>query len=331
MSEKDLLGDTEILELHVAASDVQQFKRLDAFLAAKLPEYSRSLIKKFFQDGKIQLSDSSVKVELKKMPPQGTCIFFEIPPVKDVDIEPQNIPLDILFEDEHLIIINKPAGLVVHPAPGNPDKTLVNAILYHCPDLKGIGNEKRPGIVHRLDKGTSGVMVVAKNQKCHEGLVNLFSTHDIERRYEAIVLGARIQPVQTLESTIGRSPHNRLKMAANVKNGKKALTHMKVLEFFDKFSHVELKLETGRTHQIRVHLSQLLNSPIVNDPLYGRSREEVHFQTSSMKNILKGYEYPLLHAKELGFIHPITGESLNYQTRPPQIFLDVLESLKGMK
>ena len=329
MKNQDYTEELEVIAITVSAKDAQDFKRLDAFLASKLPEFSRSLIKKFFQDGKISFSDNSIKTELKKMPPAGTEVLFEVPPPKSVDIEPQNIPLEILFEDEHLILINKPAGLVVHPAPGNPDKTLVNAILYHCPDLKGIGNEKRPGIVHRLDKGTSGVMVVAKNQKCHEGLVNLFSTHDIERRYEAIVLGSKINPMQTLESTIGRSPNNRLKMAANVKNGKNAITHMKVLEFFDKFSHVELKLETGRTHQIRVHLSQLINNPIVNDPLYGRSREELHFQSSEMKSILKNYEHPLLHAKELGFKHPITGQLLHYKSSPPDVFLAVLESLKG--
>ena len=329
MKATDPDDEIEVIEILVSDKDVQEFKRLDAFLAAKLPEFSRSLVKKFFQDGKISFSDESIKTELKKMPPIGTEILFEVPPAKAVDIEPQNIPLEILFEDEHLILINKPAGLVVHPAPGNPDQTLVNAILYHCPDLKGIGNEKRPGIVHRLDKGTSGVMVVAKNQKCHEGLVNLFSKHDIERRYQAIVLGSKIPPSHTLESTIGRSPHNRLKMAANVKNGKNAITHMKVIQFFDKFSHVELKLETGRTHQIRVHLSQLLNTPIVNDLLYGRSKEEIHFQNSVMRNILKDYDYPLLHAKELGFNHPVTGEYLNYQTPPPPAFQAVLAALNG--
>ena len=217
--------------------------------------------------------------------------------------------------------------MVVHPAAGNPDGTLVNAILHHCPDLKGIGNEKRPGIVHRLDKGTSGVMVIAKTQKCHEGLVELFSTHDIDRLYEAIALGARISPQKTLESEIGRSPNNRLKMSTKVKVGKRALTHMKVLKFFDHFSHVELKLETGRTHQIRVHLSELLNAPILNDPLYGRKNDEKKFFNSTMKSLLKDYEHPFLHAKFLGFIHPITKEKLEFETKAPQIFQDILESL----
>ena len=315
----------QIIVFTISPEDLQAHKRLDSYLAQRFPDISRSLIKKLFQDQHI-LSD--VKLELKKMPAAGTQINFKMPVANPVDIPAQNIPLEILFEDEELIIINKNAGLVVHPAAGNPDGTLVNAILHHCPDLKGIGNEKRPGIVHRLDKGTSGVMVVAKTQRCHEGLVDLFSRHDIDRLYEAIALGARIPPSETLESEIGRSPHNRLKMSTKVKQGKRALTHMKVLSFFNNFSHVEMKLETGRTHQIRVHLSELLNCPILNDPLYGRKNEEKKFYTDTMKVLLKDYEHPFLHAKYLGFIHPITKKRLEFETKPPQIFQDILESLK---
>ncbi|MBG59991.1 MAG: RNA pseudouridine synthase [Peredibacter sp.] len=314
----------ETVVFTISEEDLEEHKRLDSFLAKRFPDLSRSLIKKLFKDEHIQ---SGAKLELKKMPALGTEISFKMPVANPVDIEPQNIPLEILFEDEHLIIINKAAGMVVHPAAGNPDGTLVNAILHHCPDLKGIGNEKRPGIVHRLDKGTSGVMVIAKTQKCHEGLVELFSTHDIDRLYEAIALGARISPQKTLESEIGRSPNNRLKMSTKVKVGKRALTHMKVLKFFDHFSHVELKLETGRTHQIRVHLSELLNAPILNDPLYGRKNDEKKFFNSTMKSLLKDYEHPFLHAKFLGFIHPITKEKLEFETKAPQIFQDILESL----
>lgn len=316
-----------VLEFQITKDDLEQFNRLDAFLAAKVSDLSRSLIKKLFQKGHIMTANDT-KLELKKMPSENTVVLFELPDAQDVDIPAQNIPLEILFEDEHLIVLNKSAGMVVHPAPGNWDGTLVNAILHHCPNLKGIGNEKRPGIVHRLDKGTSGVMVVAKTQKCHEGLVKLFSKHDIDRFYEAIILGTRIEPEMTLESTIGRSPHNRLKMASNVKNGKEAITHMKVLKFFKRFSHVELKLETGRTHQIRVHLSQLLNSPILNDHLYARVREEQLNHTTSMKSLLKNYEYPLLHAKVLGFTHPITNEKLFFEQSPPSIFENLLEVLE---
>lgn len=308
----------------------QNFKRLDAYLNHKLPEYSRSLIKKFFESGLFH-SPNVNKLELKKMPPLGSIIYFEEPIAQETQIRPEKIPLDILFEDEHLIILNKPAGLVVHPAPGNYTGTLVNAILYHCPDLAGIGNEKRPGIVHRLDKGTSGVMVVAKNQKTHEGLVKLFSTHDINRFYEAIVIGSRVPPAMTIESTIGRSPYNRLKMGSNVKNGKEAITHLKALEFFKHFAHVELKLETGRTHQIRVHLSEILKCPLINDELYGHANEEKHFMSGALKAVLKNYEHPLLHAKVLGFVHPITKEELYFEKSPPKIFEDCLEILRHDK
>lgn len=316
----------DVALLLVEESDLQQHKRLDSFLSAKFPDISRSLVKKLFIDGHVQAEGQ--KLELKKMPPAGTEIRFKMPVANPVEIPAQDIPLEILFEDEHLLVINKQAGLVVHPAAGNLDGTLVNAVLHHCPDLKGIGNEKRPGIVHRLDKGTSGVMVVAKSQKAHEGLVELFSSHDIDRLYEAVVLGARIPPAQVLESEMGRSPNNRLKMTTKVKKGKRAHTSMKVLKYFDHFSHVELRLETGRTHQIRVHLSELLNCPILNDPLYGRKNEEKQFLNDKMKVLLKDYEHPLLHAKFLGFIHPISGKRLEFETKPPLVFQNVLESLE---
>lgn len=251
-----------------------------------------------------------------------------MPQVQSTDIIAQDIPLEILFEDEYLIIINKQAGLVVHPAPGNPDGTLVNAILHHCPNLSGIGNERRPGIVHRLDKGTSGIMVIAKSQKCHEGLVNLFSTHDIERRYEAIILGNKIEKSGRIESLIGRSSSNRLKMSTNVKHGKNAITNFQIIKSYNKFSHIELKLETGRTHQIRVHLSEIKNAPIVNDPLYGRLKEDALRFNLEMKSLINHYEFPFLHAKVLGFIHPITGESLFFEQEPPLIFQNYLALLE---
>lgn len=313
------------MEFKISEEDLTEFKRLDAYLSSNLPDHSRSLIKKLFLDGAFR---SGTKLELKKMPAAGTIIEFEPGEPKDVSIGPENIPLEILFEDDYLIIINKPAGLVVHPAPGNYTGTLVNAILHHCPNLAGIGNEKRPGIVHRLDKGTSGIMVVAKEQRTHNGLVELFSTHDIKRQYEAICLGARIEPEGTLDAPIGRSPHNRIKMASNVENSKKAITNFRVLEFFEKFSHLELTLHTGRTHQIRVHLSELLNTPILNDQTYGRTKEEKEKLPSAIKKIIKDYEHPFLHAKILGFKHPITQKDLYFEAAPPQVFKDVLVELK---
>lgn len=314
-------------EITVTDQDREDFKRLDVFLTARLPQFSRSTIKRLFEDEEI--SSENAKLSLNKMPPAGTIIEVEVPPPVPTDLIAENIPLEILFEDEHLIIINKPAGLVVHPAPGHYTGTLVNAILHHCPDLKGIGAEKRPGIVHRLDMGTSGVMVVAKEQKTHEALVGLFSVHDIERKYEALVLGCPRDLNGRVETTMGRHPQNRLKMAVNVKNGKRALTHYTVLSKFEGCSHVEFQLETGRTHQIRVHASAVLQTPILCDPLYGAGESNLKKLSEDIRNKLKGYPYQLLHAKVLGFKHPITGEPLRFTSAPPDIFKDVLQSLYG--
>ncbi|MCT4641639.1 MAG: RluA family pseudouridine synthase [Bacteriovoracaceae bacterium] len=313
------------ISIEVTQEDIDHFTRLDAFLSKKLPDISRSNIKKLFESGHF---NSDIKIELKKMPKSPTIVTFTKPELKETDLEAQDIALEVLFEDEHLIIINKQAGLVVHPAPGNPDGTLVNAILYKCPDLKGIGNEKRPGIVHRLDKGTTGIMVVAKSQKCHEGLVKLFSTHDIKRQYEAIIIGNKVESSGTINKPIGRSPHNRLKMSTLAKQAKNSITHYKIQTFFKSFSHVELTLETGRTHQIRVHLSEVLGTPILNDKTYGREKEEKQKLPSAGKSLLKDYEYPFLHAKVLGFKHPITNEELYFEKEPPQIFKDILDILQ---
>lgn len=307
------------LEVIVTTSDRDEYKRLDVFLAQKLPQFSRSTIKRLFEDEDITSSQASLS--LNKMPPAGTVIEIEVPPPVPSDLIAENIPLEILYEDKHLIIINKPAGLVVHPAPGHYTGTLVNAILYHCPDLKGIGAEKRPGIVHRLDMGTSGVMVVAKDQATHEGLVNLFSVHDIERKYEALIVGSPKDLAGTISTTIGRHPTNRMKMAANVKNGKKAITYYKVLKTFERASHVELQLETGRTHQIRVHMAQMLHTPVMCDPVYGSKQ-----LPELVKKQLESYPYQLLHAKELGFVHPITKEMLNFTAPPPLIFQEALKT-----
>ena len=319
-------------ELHsfiITEQDKDSFKRLDQYLSSKLEDQSRSFLKMIFEKGLITSPNAKKKIELKKFPEVGTQIDVEIPPAAPADAQPEDIPIDILFEDEHLIIVNKAAGMVVHPAPGNYTGTLVNAILHHCKDLTGVGDQKRPGIVHRLDKGTSGVMVVAKNQKCHEGLVNLFSTHDIERKYECIAMGKQFPAGGLLESTIGRHKQNRLKMAINVKGGKSALTNYKVLTQFDKVAHLEMKLETGRTHQIRVHLSQLLYRPILCDPLYGNPKEHLQRVGPEVSDIIGSYEHPFLHAKLLGFIHPITGEKMLFETPPPAIFRNVLSKLSG--
>jgi 23S rRNA pseudouridine1911/1915/1917 synthase len=318
----------ETFSFIITAEDKDSFKRLDQFLSKKLPDQSRSYIKMIFEKGYITSENTKKKIELKKFPEIGAQVDVFIPEPAPADAQPENIPIEILFEDDHLIIVNKAAGMVVHPAPGNYTGTLVNAILYHCKGLTGVGDQKRPGIVHRLDKGTSGIMVVAKTQKCHEGLVKLFSTHDIDRLYECIAMGKDIPPGSTLKSTIGRHPQNRLKMAINITNGKNAITHYKVLKQFNKVAHLEMKLETGRTHQIRVHLSQMLNRPILSDPLYSNPKENLQRVGKEVASIIGDYEHPFLHAKLLGFIHPITKEKMTFEIAPPEIFQRVLKKLE---
>lgn len=322
---------SEEIILEVSADDTASFKRLDVFLADKCEHLSRNFIKNLYQKGMISLTEDSPyqgKLELKKLPPIGTQILIDLPPPLPSDAIPENIPLDVLYEDEHLIIINKEAGMVVHPAPGHHSGTLVNAILYHCQDLTGVGDQKRPGIVHRLDKGTSGIMVVAKNQKTHEGLVLLFSSHDIQREYVALVMKTTLAQGGPIETTIGRHPSNRLKMKANVRNGKRAKTFYKVLEKFEHCSLVKCTLETGRTHQIRVHMSEMLNAPILMDPLYGKPSDHLNRLAPKIADHLRNYPYPLLHARKLGFIHPITKEELVFETEPPGIFNETLELLR---
>lgn len=326
-SDEDLSLDQIVIR--VKKEDLSEFRRLDQMLAAKLPEFSRSLLKKIYELDQIYWHEDhpfpNKKLELKKMPKADSLIVVNIPAPIPSEAAPENIPLEILYEDEHLLFVNKPAGLVTHPAPGNYTGTLVNAILYHCKDLTGVGCVKRPGIVHRLDKGTSGVMVVAKTQKCHEGLVELFSKHDINRVYEAMIVGSKIRPSGTVQSKIGRHPNNRLKMSAKVKNGKEAITHYKVLGYYNGLTHIELKLETGRTHQIRVHMGEVLHRSILGDTVYGTPAEQLKNLDTRYRQILNDYPYPLLHAKTLGFIHPITGESLEFSVPRPSVFEEVYQ------
>ncbi len=303
-----------------------QFRRLDQWLVAQLPDLSRTTIKRLFDDGNITTLDGR-SLSLSKMPVSGTEIEIEIPPPLPSELIAQEIPLEILFEDEHLIILVKPAGLCVHPAPGHPDGTLVNAILHHCPDLKGIGGEKRPGIVHRLDLGTSGVMVVAKTQEAHEGLVQLFSRHDIERVYETIMWGQPKMQAGKIETFIGRHPQHRQKMSCLVKTGKKAISHFKIIASNGLLHHAEFRLETGRTHQIRVHASQFLQTPILCDPLYGDVPQQLVKMPTAMATLLHNWPHQLLHARVLGFKHPVSAAMLRFEAPCPSPMKEVMSLL----
>lgn len=324
------------MRIEITCEDLQNYKRLDLFLVAKIqakspehPDFSeinRSVLKKIFQAGGIR-SEENLPLALNKMPKTPCTITLEIPEKKDPLEKGENIPLEILYEDEEIIALNKPAGLVVHPAPGNYTGTLVHALLYHCQDIRGVGERKRPGIVHRLDKGTSGAMVVAKSQRAHQKLSQMFSRHDLTRRYEALVLGKRIESSGTISSLIARNPHNRLKMTSQISRGKEAITHYQVLEYYGEITHLELTLETGRTHQIRVHLSEKLNAGILCDPLYAHKEEQKKKMPPAVKSLLSPYDYPLLHAKELHIAHPLSGKKMSFFASPSQIFSSVLDSL----
>jgi len=318
------MTDQKTFEFEVTEDDLE-FKRLDLFLKKSLPDFSRSYIKDLYE--KNFISSETIKLNLKKLPPLGTKIAVIIPEPEKSELIPQDLNLEILFEDEYLLFVNKPAGMVVHPAPGHWSGTLVNALLFHCNDLQGIGNVERPGIVHRLDKGTSGVMVVAKEQKTHAALVNLFKDHDLKREYIALTYGKLFPKKETIETFIKRDPRNRQKMSSLVKNGKTAITHYQVLKEFEKSSLVSLVLETGRTHQIRVHLAQQKRTSILNDNTYGNPKNHLK-SLSGLREVLGDYPHPFLHAKLLSFIHPITGESLSFETEPPEMFKKVVSFLK---
>jgi 23S rRNA pseudouridine1911/1915/1917 synthase len=323
------MSDFETKELIISEEDIQAFKRLDLCLSHHFEEISRTTIKELFKKG---LISSSEKLELKKLPKMGTSISIKVPPPEPMNAEPENIPLDIIFEDEHLLIINKPAGLVVHPAPGNYTGTLVNALLWHFSNIEKIGDQIRPGIVHRLDKGTTGLMVAAKTQQAFDGLSLLFSEHNITRKYEAICVGKSVPIHGKIESTIGRHPQNRLKMAINVRNGREATTHFKRIASYGPFHHVECTLETGRTHQIRVHLTTIKKAPIMLDPIYGNATQDLlRLKKLLPEAPIENYAYPLLHAKILGFTHPVTKEELLFEQSPPKYFQEMLDLLKNLK
>lgn len=297
---------------------VEEFvgERIDKFLSCRLEEVSRSYIQKLIKEGHVSVNGKPVKANYKLGADDEICL--EIPEAKEPDILPEDIPLDILYEDQDILVVNKPKGMVVHPAAGHYSGTLVNALMYHCKDsLSGINGVMRPGIVHRIDMDTTGSLLVCKNDEAHRILAEQLKEHTIRREYHAIVYGNLKDDAGTIDAPIGRHPVDRKKMSINHKNGKRAVTHYEVLERFGNFTYIRCRLETGRTHQIRVHMASL-HHPLLGDEVYG----------PSSKPPFSGLKGQVLHAKILGIHHPSTGEYMEFDAPLPQYFVDLLQKLR---
>lgn len=286
-------------------------ERLDSFISESLDELSRSLVQSLIKEGKVQVAGKTSKASYRVK--TGDEVQVEVPQAQEVKIEAQDIPLPVIYQDEDVVVIDKPKGMVVHPAHGNWDGTMVNALLYHIKDLSGINGEIRPGIVHRLDKDTSGVMVAAKNDMAHRSLAEQIRVHSINREYIALVHGIIKENLGRIDAPIGRSPQDRKKMAV-VKDGREAISDYEVLQRFPNYTLVKVKLHTGRTHQIRVHFAYIKHS-VVGDPLYGSNRK--HFNLDSQA----------LHARLLGFEHPRSGEYMEFTSPIPQYLQDIIDEL----
>ncbi len=292
----------------------QDGNRLDKSIAALLADYSRSYIQKLIEDGAVLLNGNIAGK--KCVVKAGDEIVLSISEPAALETLPENIPLEIVFEDDDLLVVNKPKGMVVHPAVGNLSGTLVNALLYYCGDtLSGINGVARPGIVHRLDKDTSGLLIVAKNDFAHQKLADLIKVHDFARQYEAIIVGKPKENSGTIKTLIGRSPYDRKKMAV-VKNGREAITHYEVIDTYKGYSHVRLTLETGRTHQIRVHMAHI-GHPVVCDTVYG------------MKPQFSECKGQCLHAKRIAFVHPRSDEQIDIESELPEYFTSILNKLRS--
>ena len=300
-------------EMSFAIQKEESGKRLDAFLKEAIDDASRNFLQGLISQGAVLVNDKTAKANYKVK--ENDKIFITMPDPVDVEIRPQEMDLDIVYEDEDVLVVNKPAGLVVHPAHGHYDDTLVNGLLAHCKDLSGINGVMRPGIVHRIDKDTSGLLMVAKNDFAHNSLAEQLKVHSVERGYIALVQGVIAEPAGVVDAPIGRHPLERKKMAVNL-SGKEARTNYFVKERFDKYTLIECRLETGRTHQIRVHLAYI-GHPLVGDELYG-----------SRKNNL-GFAGQALHAYLLGFVHPRSGAKLHFEAPLPEEFRKELELLRS--
>ena len=305
MSEFDFCDNIEIKE---------PTERLDAFLADYFADLSRSRLQKLIKEGLVKVNDQMVKPS--RPLEAGDEVQVLVPMAAPVDVKAENIPLDIVYEDDDVIVVNKPRGMVVHPAVGNYSGTLVNALLYHCKDLSGINGELRPGIVHRIDKETSGLIIAAKNDKAHRGLVEQWQTREVKRYYKALLHGSMGEPGGTVDAPIGRHPKDRKKMAVVPLAGRHAVTHYKILERFARYTLIQAKLDTGRTHQIRVHM-QYLGHPVVGDIIYGpKGRIAVKIGM-------------LLHSASMEFRQPITGEIIKLEAPVPADFAEMLAKLRS--
>jgi len=288
-------------------------ERADAFLARSVPDLTRSAAQRLLETGAVTLAGRPVKKNYKTAP--GDVLEVTLPDPEPVDLIPQNIPLDVVYEDGDVIVVNKPVGLVVHPAPGHPDGTLVNALLYHCGDsLSGINGELRPGIVHRIDRDTSGLIIAAKNDRAHLALAAQLQDHSLARVYEAVAVGNLREDGGTINAPIGRHPVDRKKMAIDHRNGREAVTRWSVLGRYSGYTHVQCRLETGRTHQIRVHLASI-GHPLLGDVVYGSRKP------------WPGLAGQCLHARKLKFVHPSTGEPVELECPLPDWFQKVLRQI----
>lgn len=309
-------GETFMSQISLQADETYMDERLDKFLSAMLPDQSRSYLQKIIKDGNVLVNGEPKKSSYRLE--DGDEVTADLPELKSPDIEPENIPLDILYEDDSILMVNKPKGMVVHPSAGHYTGTLVNAVLWHCQgQLSGINGVSRPGIVHRIDKDTTGVLVVCKNDAAHNAVAAQLKEHSITRKYRAIVHGVIKEDEGTVDAPIGRHPTERKKMASGVKNGKRAVTHYRVLERFQGYTYVECQLETGRTHQIRVHMASI-HHPLLGDTVYGPAKDSHHLEGQT------------LHAMVLGLIHPVTGGYLEVEAPLPEYFENLLKKFRAM-
>lgn len=302
------------MEKHCFTADIEhEDQRIDRYLTEMLPEQSRSFFQKLIRDGFVMVNHIIVKVNYRLK--TGDIIEIDIPDAVPTEIVPENIPLDILYEDDDLLIVNKPKGMVVHPAVGHSRGTLVNAIMYHCQgNLSGINGEIRPGIVHRIDKDTTGSLIICKNDEAHRNIAEQIKEHSVTRRYVGVVAGTFSEESGTVEGAIGRHPNDRKRMTINEKNGKPAVTHYRVLQTLKGASFMEFELETGRTHQIRVHMASI-SHPLLGDTVYGNSKNPYKLQGQA------------LHARTIGFIHPTTGEYIEVSAPIPEYMTELVRKL----